>query len=72
MAEEWSEIIKRYADDKPICNCGEAYYTPCGHGIDAQGKRRTDMLACQYGCQANQYGVKNYIARRVLEELSRS
>ena len=69
MANEWEKLIERYADGKPICNCRQAYYTPCGHGIDANGNRRTDMPCCQYGCQANQYSVKDYIAQRVLKEL---
>ena len=67
--DEWAELVRRYADGRPICNCGQAYYTPIGHGTDKFGKKRTDMLACKYGCQANQYDLKDKIARRVLDEL---
>lgn len=67
--KDWQELVKRYADGRPICNCGEAYYTPCGHGIDGTGRRRTDMLACQHGCSANKIYAKEEIAGRVLAEL---
>lgn len=74
MSDEWQILIKRYADGRPICNCGCAYYKPVGHGSvydKALGRRvdKTDMLACQYGCEANQYSVKDEIARKVLAEL---
>jgi len=65
----WQELVKRYADGRPICNCGEAYYTPCGHGIDGDGRKRTDILTCQFGCSANRIFAKEEIARRVLAEL---
>jgi hypothetical protein len=71
MADEWRKLIKRYANGKPLCNCDEAYYTPCGKGYDETGARRDDMLACEWGCQANQHAVKDYIAGQVLTELKK-
>ncbi len=68
--KHWEKLVERYADGRPICNCGGAYYTPCGHGIDASGKERTDMVGCQYGCSANLIFAKEEIAARVLNELS--
>ncbi len=68
--DAWEELIEQYADGRQICNCRQAYYTPCGHGIDAEGVWRTDMMACQYGCSANIYGVRADIAKRVLNDLS--
>jgi len=65
----WQELVKRYADGRPICNCGEAYYTPCGHGTDKEGRKRTDMLVCQYGCAANIIAAREEIAGRVIAEL---
>lgn len=65
----WERLIQRYADGRPICNCGNAYYTPCGKGT-VNGERRTDMLACANGCQANQYSVKFEIADRVEAEFN--
>lgn len=67
--KDWQDLVKRYANGRPICNCGDAYYTPCGRGIDGTGRERTDMLACQYGCSANQIFAKEEIAARVLAEL---
>ena len=71
MKDAWEKLIERYANGRPICNCGCAYYTKCGSGIDETGKRRTDMLACENGCQGNQYAVRYEIARKVLAELSK-
>jgi hypothetical protein len=56
MADDWSELIERYADGRKLCNCRQAYY-------DENGQ-------CKHGCQANQYNLKDEIARRVLEELA--
>jgi len=67
---DFERLIQRYADGKPICNCGQAYYTPCGVGIDGKGSRRTDMLTCAYGCSANQNDAKNYVAARVVAEFN--
>lgn len=67
-----NQLVQRYADGRPICNCGEAYYSPCGHGIDARGAHRTDMLACKYGCSANKISAKAYIASRMLADLGGS
>lgn len=69
---EWQKLIKRYADGRQICNCGDAYYTPCGVGIDCDGNHRTDLPACQYGCSANQLFTRDDIARRVLADLPTS
>ena len=66
--EHFKELVIRYADGRPICNCGQAYYTPCGEGY-LNGERRTDMLICRYGCSAAQIDAKNEIAERVLKEL---
>ena len=69
MSEEWKTLVARYADGRALCNCRCAYYTPCGVGIDEQGNHRTDMLACKYGCSANEFTCRNEIAKRVLAEL---
>jgi len=66
----WQALVNRYANGRTVCNCGEAYYTPCGHGIDSNGIHRTDMLACKYGCSANQIFAKEEIAELVLIELT--
>lgn len=67
MGKYWKELIKKYADGRPVCNCGDAYYTPCGVGIDRDGRHRTDMLACNHGCGANQYEAKEEIAKKIVE-----
>lgn len=70
---KWQELIKRYAGGRPICNCGDAYYSLCGHeiSIDEAGRRieRFDAPACPHGCSANQIMAKEYIATKVLEDL---
>lgn len=69
--DPWRQLVEKYADGRPICNCKDAYYTPCGHGIDEKGQHRTDMLACAYGCSSNQLTARDEIAGRVLLELSK-
>lgn len=71
---EWKQLIERYADGKPICNCRQAYYEPCGHGSVwddglARYVDKTDLLACRSGCEVNVYRVRDYIAQRVLADL---
>lgn len=70
MAEsDWNNLVERFADGRQICNCGDAYYTPCGHGsvVNAVGVRveRTDLPICRYGCSTNQLFTKYEIAKRV-------
>jgi hypothetical protein len=65
----WKELVRRYADGRPVCNCGEAWEYPCASGIDANGVKRDDMLACRYGCSANLIDAKYEIGRRVAGEL---
>lgn len=67
--EDWKSLVARYAAGRPLCNCKEAYYTPCGHGIDGNGERRTDLLVCQYGCEANRLFCRDEIAGYVIAEL---
>ena len=71
--KSWDKLIKRYADGRPICNCGEAYCQPVGVGAVCKGgvwEDITDLLVCQYGCSANQLTAKEEVATRVLEELN--
>ncbi len=53
--DPWPQLILHYADGREPCNCGQAYY-------DAEGR-------CKHGCEANQFAVKEDIARRVLANL---
>lgn len=64
----FGDLIKRYANGRRVCNCGEAYYTNCGTGI-VGNERRADLPACQWGCSANRVVARNEIAERVLQEL---
>ena len=68
MGKYWKELVKKYADGKPVCNCGDAYYTPCGIGI-CNGVERNDILICEHGCSANMYKAKEEIAKKILEEV---
>lgn len=67
----WKDLIVLYADGRPICNCGDAYYSPCGKGYKG-GEYRTDLLACKHGCSANQMAARDYIAARVGRDLKHS
>lgn len=69
----WKTLIKRYADGKIVCNCGEAYYSLCGRGgvwQDGDWVQRNDLLACEHGCSSNQLSAKEYVAKCVLSELN--
>ena len=70
MSSAWEELVARYADGRAICNCGRAYYTEGGE-VYRNGKIYHDGLYCEYGCSANQYGAKEGIAKKVLEELDK-
>lgn len=56
MTDEWRELIKRYAGDRKVCNCGAAYYS-----------KRGDF--CKHGCDINLQSAKDKVAKRVLAEL---
>ncbi len=69
----WRKLLERYADaEHPICNCSQAYYSRCDTGSKWDGEKwvdYTDGWACAFGCGANVFNVKDYIATKVLEEL---
>lgn len=67
----WKLLVQKYADGRPICNCGAAYLTPCGHGFVTENGvtvKRTDMLTCQHGCSSNCMRAQEEIAQRILAE----
>jgi len=67
MATSFEKLIKRYAGNKVICNCKQAYYEDCGKGY-VNGKHRTDLPICRHGCSANQIVAKEHVAAMVLGE----
>lgn len=66
MTDAWIQIIAANAEGRKVCNCGDAYYSPCGEGIDRQGRHRTDIDACDGGCSSNQIKAKHEIAAKFL------
>lgn len=67
----WNKLVERFADGRPICNCGHAYYAPVGTGSVLNNgiwKNRTDLLVCQYGCSTNQLRAKEEIAKKLIKE----
>ncbi|MDE2107320.1 MAG: hypothetical protein KGL39_59540 [Patescibacteria group bacterium] len=71
----WHILVRRYADGRDVCNCGEAWYARIGDQLtdwDGHGWRSVvngDPMRCAYGCRANQLSCKHEIAQRVVEEL---
>jgi len=63
----FQRLLHRYAEDKPICNCGNAYYSPCGKSWSQELGNHTTW-ACQYGCLTNCLNAVGYIAKCVEEE----
>lgn len=51
----YHELVKLHANGRTVCNCGCAYYSPCG--------------TCEYGCSANQITARNEIATNILREM---
>ncbi len=64
----FEKLIERYAGNKQICNCGDAYYKNCGHAL-INGKEVFDNPTCEHGCSANQISARRYIADKVVAEL---
>ena len=54
-----TELLRRYADGRELCNCSEAYYS-----LNEQGQK-----VCSYGCNANLIDAKRYVAARALQEI---
>jgi len=65
MPTAFQKLIIKYAGNKKICNCGNAYEKPCGEGF-INGEYRTDVSICEYGCSANQDMAREYVAEEVL------
>lgn len=66
--DEWQTLIKRYADGRHICNCGNAYLSPVGRGMDSKGYLRDDMLTCSGGCASNQITAREEVAEKIMAE----
>lgn len=66
-------LLARYADGKKLCNCSRAYYSEGGAywttGPNG-GTERHDGQYCEGGCRANQYGVLDYLAERIGEDMA--
>lgn len=65
----WERLVERFADGRGICNCRQAYTTPCGVAF-RDGERIENWPVCRYGCQAAQLDAKHDIATRVERLLS--
>jgi hypothetical protein len=74
-ADNWRDLLVRYADGRQLCNCSRAYYTVC-----PGGERRTcagcwtpgdqPHTYCEGGCSSNQISARDYIAARIVAELN--
>lgn len=69
--QDWKDLVVRFAYDRQICNCGQAYLTNCGSASiydTAVGAYKTvhDYPTCYAGCSANQIFAKQEIATRVV------
>jgi len=67
--------VALYAGDRPICNCGQAYYTACPGGerrtcagCSTPGDRPHNY--CEGGCSSNHLRAKEEIAEKVILALT--
>jgi hypothetical protein len=70
MRTDWQKLVKKFADGREVCNCGDAYYTNCGRGSvlkDGVWESRNDLPVCRYGCSVNQLNARDEIAGRLVE-----
>ena len=47
----WKRLVRKLAEGRRQCNCGEAYEAPDG--------------GCSYGCSSNKQSVRDEIARKL-------
>lgn len=68
----FERLVVRYAGNRVVCNCGQAYYTNCGtvSFLDNNGdwQTRNDYPECKNGCDANLERAKIEIAEQVEKE----
>lgn len=65
MDEAWQQLVARYANGRPLCNCRCAYAATDGrYWMD--GKEYNDGHYCKHGCAPNQIAAREEIARRIL------
>jgi hypothetical protein len=70
--KNWKALIAHYADGQEICNCGEAYYATDGtYWMTGSDQTFHDGRYCRSGCSGNQYRAKEYVAKKVIEDLER-
>jgi hypothetical protein len=66
--DDWQTLVKRFANGRPICNCGDAYYSE-GGTYWRGGNEHHDGLYCKGGCNAARYEARDHVAMCVLAEL---
>lgn len=64
----FKKLIVKFADGKPICNCGEGYYK-CDGKYYQNGQYHYDGKYCDNGCSLNQARAKEYVAQKCLQSL---
>lgn len=74
--QDWKDLVVRFAGDRKICNCGNAYLTNCGSAsiYDSElgaYKKVEDYPTCYAGCSANQIFCKHEIATHVVSLIGR-
>lgn len=66
----WRELIRRFANGRDICNCGNAYYANDGEywlaGDPAGSPPHQDGKHCKFGCQANILRARDELAEKLL------
>lgn len=69
----YKTLVKRYAGDKKLCNCREAYYSEGGEcsrqNENGIWETHYDALYCKGGCNANQYRTLDHVCEQVCKEL---
>ncbi len=72
--EAFRTLIRRFADLRTVCNCGEAYETECP-GSEHPEERTCSGCSntpdghgfCSGGCSSNQIRAKHEVAGRILD-----
>lgn len=69
--EDWQALVRKYANGRDICNCGDAYYANDGEYIvTGVSGRFYNGKHCKYGCSTNILNARDEIASLICKSLT--